>query len=145
MKKLLKSFSYAFKGIIYAFRTQVNFKIHLVAAATVTLAGFYLNLNNVEWSILAGCIGLVLVVELINTAIEVLVDLVSPAYNKKAGIVKDISAGAVLLAAIIAVIVAAFIFVPKVGLASFLPLSFYPSPSGLCAARYYENDWRTAV
>lgn len=113
MKKLFKSFSYAYKGIAYAIKTQVNFRIHLVAALTIITIGIYVNLNNYEWMWISACIGLVLVVELINTAIEVLVDLVSPGFNKMAGTVKDISAGAVLITAIITLVIAILILVPK--------------------------------
>jgi len=113
MRRLIKSFGYAVSGLTYAIKTQANFRIHLVAVVIVTLAGCYFHLALNEWLAIIFVIGLVLVTELINTSIEVLVDLVSPDFNDKAGKVKDIAAAAVLLAAFIAVVTGAIIFIPK--------------------------------
>lgn len=88
--------------------------MHLLATAVVIVAGFIFGLSKIEWSIIALTIGLVIVTELLNTAIEMLVDLVSPEYNERAGKIKDVSAGAVLLSAIISVVVAVFIFGNKI-------------------------------
>jgi undecaprenol kinase/diacylglycerol kinase (ATP) len=113
MIRFFKSFGYAFAGLIYAFKTQLNFKVHCVATILVIILGFYVKLALIEWLWIACAITLVLVVELINTAIEVLVDLVSPQQNQKAGVVKDIAAAAVLISALLSLIVALLIFVPK--------------------------------
>lgn len=113
MNRFFKSFGYAFAGLIYAFKTQLNFKIHCLAAILVIVLGFYIKLSVAEWLWIACAITLVLVVELLNTAIEVLVDLVSPQQNQKAGVVKDIAAAAVLISALLSLIVALLIFVPK--------------------------------
>lgn len=110
----MKSFVYAFQGILTAVRTQQNIRIHLLAVAVVTTAGFFLELSAIEWSIIALTFGLVLVAEMMNTAFEGLVDMVSPEHGEKAGMVKDIAAGAVLLAAIIATVVAVYIFGNKI-------------------------------
>lgn len=110
MIKFIKSFGYAFKGLVLAFRSQRNMRIHLLATAAVTFAGIFLGLSATEWSIIALTIGGVITAEMMNTAIEMLVDLVSPEYNEKAGKIKDIAAGGVLLSAIIATIVAVYIF-----------------------------------
>jgi diacylglycerol kinase len=80
----------------------------------VVIAGLMLKVSGIEWSILIGFIALVLSLELVNTSIEKLVDLISPDYHQQAGLVKDISAGAVLIAAIAAVIAGLTIFLPKV-------------------------------
>ena len=112
-KRLPLSFLFALKGLAHTFRTQLNFRIHLLAVAIVTVCGLALHLPATEWAILALTSGAVLAAEAFNTAIEVLVDLVSPEYHKQAGIVKDVAAGAVLLAAIVAVIVGLLIFVPR--------------------------------
>ena len=77
-------------------------------------AGFICKLNILEWGLVELAIGLVLVSELINTAIEWLVDLVSPEYKEKAGSIKDVAAGAVLVAATISVIIGAIVFLPKI-------------------------------
>ena len=91
----------------------MNFKIHLLAIMAVLLAGWYVQLAIADWLWIILAVGLVLVAELLNTAIEVLVDLVSPEYNAMAGKVKDIAAGAVLVAALISVCIGAVIFIPK--------------------------------
>ncbi|SFG65003.1 diacylglycerol kinase (ATP) [Pedobacter insulae] len=113
MKALLNSFVYAFNGLVYAFKTQLNFKIHCVAALLIVALGWWVGLSNTEWPLIVIAIGLVIVAELFNTGIEVLVDLVSPQQHPKAGAVKDIAAAAVLISAIIALAIALFIFVPK--------------------------------
>lgn len=113
MRRLIKSFGYAVSGIIYTAKTQMNFKIHLTAILAVGLTGYYVKLSAAEWASIIMAIGLVLVAELLNTAVELLVDLVSPGFNAQAGKVKDIAAGAVLVAAGISVVVGAIIFIPK--------------------------------
>jgi diacylglycerol kinase (ATP) len=114
MKKFIKGFSYAWNGLIYAFSTQINFKFHVFAGFLAICLGLYINLNYAEWLWISSAILIVLIVELLNTAIEILVNLVSPEYNPKAGIVKDISAAAVLITAFFAMVVGLFIFVPKI-------------------------------
>lgn len=113
MRKFINGFKYAFKGMGYATATQLNFRVHLVAALLAIVLGFYLHISPAEWCWITACIALVLIVELLNTAIEILVDLVSPEWNEKAGHIKDVSAAAVLLTAIFALIVGAIIFIPK--------------------------------
>ncbi|SFF31446.1 diacylglycerol kinase (ATP) [Pedobacter antarcticus] len=114
MHKFIKGFGYAFSGIAYTVRTQLNFRFHLFAAAAIILAGWFLKISTAEWFSVILVSGLVLCTELMNTAIEVLVNLVSPDYNEKAGRVKDIAAGAVLIAAVIAILTGAVIFIPKI-------------------------------
>lgn len=112
--KLLKSFGYAFKGLGYAALTQLNFRVHLVAMFTALFMGWWLKISGSEWHWIMLCITLVLVVELLNTAIETLTDLVSPGYNEKAGRVKDVAAGAVVITALFALVTGLLIFLPKV-------------------------------
>jgi diacylglycerol kinase len=114
ISKRIKSFGYAFKGIFFAFKTQHNIWIHSLAIVVVVTAGLIFKLDILEWGLVVLAIGLVLVSEMVNTAIEWLVDLVSPGYSEKAGKIKDVAAGAVLVAAIIAVIIGAIIFLPKI-------------------------------
>jgi diacylglycerol kinase len=114
MIKLFKSFGYAIKGLAFALKEQQNMRIHFIAIAVVVISGIFLGLTAVEWSLIALTIGLVIVTEALNTAIEILVDLVSPQFNQKAGEVKDIAAGAVLLSSIIATVVAVYIFGNKI-------------------------------
>ncbi|WP_183565749.1 diacylglycerol kinase family protein [Mucilaginibacter sp. SP1R1] len=113
MKRLIRSFSYAFKGIKYATTTQANFRIHLVATIIALALGFALHISVAEWQWIILSIALVLIAELFNTAIETLTDLVSPTYNVKAGHVKDVSAGAVVIAAVFAFITGLIIFIPR--------------------------------
>jgi diacylglycerol kinase (ATP) len=112
--KLWRSFGYAFKGIAYAATTQLNFRVHLVATLLAVFLGLWLKITADEWRWIMLCIALVLVVELLNTAIEILTDLVSPGYNEKAGHAKDVAAGAVVLTALFALITGLLIFVPKI-------------------------------
>ena len=113
MKRFFKSFIYAFAGLIYAFKTQLNFKIHCLVAVVAIMMGLYFKLSQTEWLWIVSAICLVLILELLNTAIEVLVDLVSPQQHPKAGAIKDIAAAAVLISALLAVVIALLIFVPK--------------------------------
>jgi diacylglycerol kinase len=113
MSRFFRSFLYALAGIKYSFITQGNFKFHTFAAVFTVVAGFYFNLKAFEWLWIVAAIAMVVGVELVNTAIETLVDLVSPEYNFKAGVVKDVSAAAVLVISIMAAIIGAIIFWPK--------------------------------
>ncbi|MES2445585.1 MAG: diacylglycerol kinase family protein [Bacteroidota bacterium] len=113
MKKLINSFAYAIKGLNYTFRSQLNFKIHCLGALIVIILGFLVDLNSYEWLWIILSIAMVIILELVNTAIEILVDLVSPEYHPKAGTIKDVAAAAVLVGALLALIIGLFIFVPK--------------------------------
>jgi diacylglycerol kinase len=112
LKKKINSFRYAFRGIGIALK-EPNMKIHIMIASLVVSAGILLNLSPTEWMVISVVISLVIICEMINTAIEHLVDLISPELHPKAGIIKDLCAGAVLIAAICAVVIAIFIFIPK--------------------------------
>ncbi len=113
LKKLFKSFGYAFKGLAYACRTQLNMRVHLALTILALFLGWYLAVSLNEWLWIALCIALVLSAELLNTAIENLTDLVSPGYNEKAGRVKDLAAAAVVITAAFALLAACIIFIPK--------------------------------
>jgi len=113
IKSRIKSFKYAFDGLIHLFKKEHNSWIHLTAVVLVVAAGFFFKVNTVEWVLLTFAIGLVFTAEAINTSIERLVDLASPERNQLAKEAKDLAAAAVLIAAIIAVIIALLIFVPK--------------------------------
>ena len=113
MKKFIRGFYFAFSGLAYAFKTQLNFRVHCAAVVITCLLSFYLNLNSSEWLWMVAAMALVLITELMNTSIEALVDLVSPQYNKKAGIAKDVAAAMVLLSAIAALLIGIIILLPK--------------------------------
>lgn len=111
-KRFFKSFSYAFQGLKYTFKTQVNFRFHSLALVVVLIASFILEITKTEWLIVLLCISLVLFAELVNTAFEALVDLVSPDIHPLAKIVKDVAAAAVLILAIFSAIIGLLIFIP---------------------------------
>ncbi|MFC4558849.1 diacylglycerol kinase family protein [Virgibacillus kekensis] len=111
-KKRSIGFSFAWNGLKEVTRTERNFRIHVIVAVLVVAAGLLSQLNRLEWAIIILTIGLVLVAEITNTAVEKMMDYVKPDIHPLAKTIKDIAAGAVLLAAIIAVIVGLTIFGP---------------------------------
>ena len=106
------SFRYAFSGIGYLLRTQPNARIHAAITIAVLILGAWLNLTCTAWAILTLATGLVWMAESFNTALEAIIDLASPDLHPLAKIGKDVSAAAVLITAITAVIVGAFILGP---------------------------------
>jgi len=113
MNRLLNSFSNAINGIITYFKTGGNVIIHLVSGLIAILLAYLLDCTRIEWIIIILIIGIVLAAEALNTAIEYIVDIVSPEYNQKAGEIKDMAAGAVLLISISAIVAGTIIFLPK--------------------------------
>lgn len=112
---LAKSFVYAFHGVARSIKTERNMKIHCVAAVLVVIAGFVLRISYLEWCVCLALIGLVMGLEMTNTALEAAVDLVTEGEHKVlAGRAKDAAAGAVLIAAIFAAICGGIIFFPKI-------------------------------
>ena len=111
-KKQLRSFRYAWQGIRQCVGREQNLSFHLIVTVLVIGAGFVFGITPGEWTAICLCIGLVVSAELFNTAIERLVDLVSPQRHPLAGQVKDIAAGAVLVCALAAIAVGLIIFVP---------------------------------
>lgn len=106
------SFRYAGQGLRAAWREQRNFRIHSVLTAAVVALGAMCRLDPVRWALLVFALGLVLTAELANTALETLVDLVSPEDHPLAGRAKDVAAAGVLLAAIAAAVIGLLVFVP---------------------------------
>ena len=115
MKKdpLYKSFGYAFQGIFNTIRTERNIKIHCVAAILVTIFGIWLQISKTEWMICFILFGLILALELVNTAVEATVDLFTEERKPLAKKAKDAAAGAVLVAAIFAAVIGILIIIPK--------------------------------
>ncbi|MDR0844709.1 MAG: diacylglycerol kinase family protein [Tannerella sp.] len=113
VKRLLNSFGYAFQGIFGACRER-NARIHLFAACCAIVAGVCFRLSGVEWALIVMVIGGVFAMEIINTSIETLADVVSPSYQKQIKAVKDLAAGAVLVMAIVAAVTGLLIFAPKI-------------------------------
>jgi len=112
LRKYLRSFGYAFEGIVTASKEQ-NFKSHIVSAVIVVLAGYFTGLSRTEWYIVLLLIALMFALEMINTAIERVVDLASPSQHPLAKQAKDIAAGAVLVFALFSAIIGLLIFLPK--------------------------------
>lgn len=108
------SLSAAFAGLVYTVRTQPNAWIELVAIGVVSLAGWWFRISTVEWAVLGFTSAMILALEAINTAIETVVDLVSPQFHPLARLAKDTAAGALLIAVMGSVVVALCIFGPRI-------------------------------
>ena len=111
---ITESFGYAFEGIWTGIRNERNMKIHCAAIIFVTLAGTLFQISATQWCICLLLFGLVAALELVNTAIEAVVDLVTEEKKPLAKTAKDTAAGAVLIAAIASVIIGLLIFVPHI-------------------------------
>jgi len=109
---LFASFRFALQGIAHAFRTQRNFKVHCSVTLAVVVVGLVVGLSPEQWAILAVVMGLVFQAELMNTALEAVVDHVSPEFHALAKVAKDCAAGAVFLTALCAVVVGILVLGP---------------------------------
>ena len=108
-----KSFNYAFNGLRLFIAREHNGRIHLCAAILAILLSWYLHLSAIEWVAILGVITMVLVTEILNSAIEKLADVISPGYDPKIKMVKDLAAAAVLVTAFFALAVGGIVFIPK--------------------------------
>jgi diacylglycerol kinase (ATP) len=115
ISRFVKSFGFAMRGFRFSLHEQLNIKIQLVTAIAVVALGLICEITRIEWVVVLLCIALVISLEMINTAMEDLVDMVEPDYNSVAGKIKDIAAAAVLFASIIAFVIGLIIFLPYVG------------------------------
>ncbi|MGI6036721.1 MAG: diacylglycerol kinase family protein [Limnochordia bacterium] len=115
VRPLKDSFRDAWSGLRTAVQTQRNMRIHLGCALLVLMAGYILPLSRPELVVVILCIGLVIIAEIFNTVIETVVDLATEEYHPLAARAKDLAAGGVLIAAIMAVVVGVIIFLPKIG------------------------------
>lgn len=113
-KRRILSFKYALEGLSAAFKEEPNFKIHTVVTILIITAGFYFNITKVDWILVIFLIGLVIALELTNTAIEAVIDSFTEDQHPKAKYAKDISAGAVLVVSISAATIGLIIFLPYV-------------------------------
>ncbi len=109
----LRSFKYAARGMFLLIKTEHSIMIQCVIAILMTIIGFVMHISSIEWMFQFLAIGLVLVAESVNTAIEKLADFVHPKFHKDIGVIKDISAAAPAFAALIAVIIGVIIYLPK--------------------------------
>ncbi|MCC6176552.1 MAG: diacylglycerol kinase family protein [Chloroflexi bacterium] len=113
LHRTLRSFGYAAEGLVYLLRTQPNFRVHLLATVAVISLAVVLGATPAEVGVLLLAIGLVLVAEALNSALEALVDLAAPEYHRLAKIAKDTAAAAVLMAAAIAALVGLAVLGPR--------------------------------
>ena len=114
LKGRLRSFKFALKGTWLLITTEDSIKAQLFVAILITILGLYFNISNIEWMFQFLAIGLVLVAESLNTALEKLADFVHPEYHKKIGFIKDIAAGAASFAAFTSLIIAGIIYISKI-------------------------------
>ena len=114
LKKFFHSFTYPIKGLKYAYRNEQNLAVDVGISLLVLIAGVIFKLEKTEWLVVIFTIGAVISLELINTAIEAVVDMVTEEYHPLAKVAKDTSAAAVFVIAIVAAIVGLIIFLPKV-------------------------------
>lgn len=113
LKKWFKSFNYSVNGIKLFFEIEYNSWIHTIAAIIVIAIGLSLGLNTYEWCLIAIAIGIVFIAEIINTAIEILTDMVSPGYSEQAKKVKDLASAGVLIASFVSIAIGLIIFTTK--------------------------------
>lgn len=113
MLPLARSFHYALGGLAYIVRTQGNFRIEAGFGIAAIVLAAWLGFSPTEWAVLATVIALVLILEGLNTSLEIAVDLASPELHPKAKAAKDVAAGMVLIAAVASVVVGAFLFGPR--------------------------------
>lgn len=113
-KKLLNSFLDAFSGLAYAFKTERNMNLHILGAAAALAASFYFRVTSFELLFVLTAIFGIFITEMINTSLEAVVDLKTEEYHPLARIAKNVAAGAVLCAALFALIVAYLVFAERV-------------------------------
>lgn len=110
----IRSLKFAFKGLWILVSTEDSIKAQLFFALIATILGFYFDISAMEWAVQFLAIGLVLVAEAANSAIEEVADFIHPEFHVKIGLIKDIAAGAPTFAALISLIIAGIIYVPKI-------------------------------
>ncbi len=113
IKNRIRSFSYAFNGLKILLKEEHNARIHLIIAVLAIFMGFFFHISRMEWIAIIFAVGFVFALEIVNSSIEKLADRVSPDYSEQIKKVKDLSASAVLIAAISALGVGLLIFVPR--------------------------------
>lgn len=112
-RNLIESFKNAFQGIWYTLVNERNMKIHIVSAIFVILIALWLKVSKIELAVLCITIALVICCELINTAVEVMVDIIVDVYHPRAKIIKDVSAGAVFISAFFSIVIGCIILLDK--------------------------------
>ncbi len=132
-RSLIDSLNFAIEGLIYVIRTQRNMKLHIFFTVTIICLGFFLNVPRLEMISLSVSVSLVLLTEMINTSIELSIDMVKESFHPLARIIKDISAGAVLVASINAIIVGYLVFIGRI-----------EPQIGMTVSRLRNSSWHTS-
>ncbi len=114
LKQLVQSFVYAKRGLVRVFRTEQNFRVQILISLVVVIIGAVFRLTSKEWVVVLLVICLVLLLELVNTVVEKVIDILKPKIHSYVAIIKDVMAAAVLLAAVFATIIGLIIFYPYV-------------------------------
>jgi undecaprenol kinase/diacylglycerol kinase (ATP) len=112
--KFIRSLGHAWHGVQYCYKTQQNFRIDLLVLMIVIIVGLILKINTCEWLFIIACSALVLALELVNTSIEYLCDIITKEINPAIKVIKDVSAASVLVAAALSAVTGTFIFLPKI-------------------------------
>ncbi|MFZ0491016.1 MAG: diacylglycerol kinase family protein [Salegentibacter sp.] len=112
--KRIRGGGYAIKGAWLLLKHEPSIQVQFVVALAVTAAGFYYDITKTEWLFQITAIGLVMATEGLNTALEAMADFVHPDFHNKIGHIKDVAAGSVLIAAVTAIVIAAFIYYPYI-------------------------------
>lgn len=110
--KLLGSFKHAIRGLVYIFKHERNFRIHVAATMAVFFLAWFFGISRLEWAVIIVLVSLVLILESINTAFEKYLDVLKPRMNESVGVIKDILAGAVCILSLASILVGSLIFLP---------------------------------
>jgi len=113
LRKRIKGVAFAFKGAILLLKNEASIQVQATIGIIVTIAGFYFNLSTTEWMFQIFAIGLVMSIEGINSAIEEIADFVHPDFHARIGYIKDVAAGAVFFASVVAIVIGCLIYIPK--------------------------------
>lgn len=114
MSRLINSFKYAGQGLKHCIKKEKNFQLHCIVTVLAIVFGFLFNVSAAEWIVIVLSIGMVLAFELMNTAVEQVCNMVQPGFSPMVKIIKDVSAAAVFVVALMAVVCGAIIFIPKI-------------------------------
>lgn len=109
----IQSLKYAVIGAFYLIKTENAIKVHCISIFILSILGYVLNISSIEWMFQFLAIGLVVSIEALNTSVEKIADYIQPNFDEKIGVIKDISAGAVLFSGIFGTVVVGFIYIPK--------------------------------
>lgn len=114
IKRLKSSLAFAFDGLKHAYKNEQSMTVHIIITVLVIICGIIFRLNSLEWIAVVFCIGIMMCLELVNTSIEAVVDLVTEKYNEKAKVAKDVAAAVSVMFSFTSIIIGLIIFIPKV-------------------------------